>query len=163
MKEQLSCVVSGSFKFKPEIDRAIEELEDYGVKVWEPEKGWLPLPESRRLLRVGDEGYRPLPSEKGLDSKQIEDRFLAGLRKSDFMYIVAPEGYAGIMVNFEIGGAMALLTPVFASEPIKLVDPDPWWQKHIKEIEVLPIKEVVEKMRNIKDSRGELYIVSYGS
>lgn len=52
MKEgELSTCISGSFKFKPEIDRLIEEFQDLHVKVLSPEKGWLAVPRYQILLK----------------------------------------------------------------------------------------------------------------
>ncbi len=58
--EKLRCCVSGSFKFKPEIDLAIDEFADLGVIVLEPAKGW--LYRDPHIIIAGP-SFRPLPNE----------------------------------------------------------------------------------------------------
>jgi hypothetical protein len=114
MSVELSTCISGSFKFKPEIDSLIEEFQDLGVKVLEPTPGWRHIPG----LQIAPGLFRPLPLEVGLSAVQVEQRFLAAIRRSDFMYLHNREGYIGNMVAFEIGHAMGVPKPIFALEPI---------------------------------------------
>jgi hypothetical protein len=114
----ITAVVSGSFKFKPEIDLAIDALEETGIHVLEPAKGWLLLPNSELIDRIHYGQLRPLPSEEKLLARQIEDRFLRALGRSSLMYIMNKEGYIGTSTAFEMGSAVALLKPLYAVEPL---------------------------------------------
>jgi nucleoside 2-deoxyribosyltransferase len=110
----LKCVISGSFdKSKPEIDLAIEEFTDLGVKVLAPDKGWLIVPQSKRKLP-----FRPLKSEIHMTIREIEDAFLKGIENSDFLYLVDLHGYVGESAAFEMGYAFAREIPIFAREEI---------------------------------------------
>lgn len=113
---KIKTAIAGSFKFKKEIDDLHEEFADYGVEVLEPTKGWLYIPAITT-------SFRPLPEERGIPSiRQIEDRFLGAIRRSDFLYLFNHEQYLGVSSSFEVGFALACNTPVFASEPITLAN-----------------------------------------
>ena len=50
MKEvEISAVVSGSFKFKDQIDKTIDELTELDVNVLAPDKGWLYIPPAKQI------------------------------------------------------------------------------------------------------------------
>jgi len=144
IESELKCVVSGSFsKAKPEIDLAIEELTDLGVTVLAPEKGWLYKPPQRVILPE-DRQFRPLPSEVSMNPGQVEDEFLRCITKSDFVYVVNPDGYVGDMVAFEIGFALANGVRVIALNPISTnLDEDPAWKARVSKIEVMQLEKVV--------------------
>jgi hypothetical protein len=114
----ITAVVSGSFKFKPEIDKTIETLEETGIKVIEPVKGWLILPTSEISERLRFGQIRPLPTEESLSTKQIEDRFLKALGRANLMYLMNHEGYVGSSVSLEIGYALGRQKPIYALEAL---------------------------------------------
>lgn len=149
-EKELSCVVSGSFKFKPEIDRTINELRDEGVLVLAPEKGWLWTVRSR-LINPRDLKFRPLPDERDMTPRQVEDSFLEALSKSDFVYIVDPSGYVGNSVALEMAVAYSLGIPIYSSEPIsKELDSDPQWKYYISLVKTMGIGEAVRGIRSAK-------------
>lgn len=150
--ERIRCVVAGSFfKFKPEIDRAIDELAGHGVIVLAPEKGWLYVP-PQRILFPDERQFRPLPSERGMNVRQIEDEFLRSLSQSDFVYVVNPGGYVGNTVSMEIGVAIALGIPVYAQEPLSIdLDKDPVWAERVSQIQSLAIGEIVDLLSKVCD------------
>jgi len=134
-ENELKCCVSGSFfKFKPEIDETIDEFQGLNVVVLSPDKGWLYIP--RHITTSEELIFRPLPSERGMPQAQIEDEFLKCVRKSDFLYVENPEGYAGEMVCLEIGFAMGCGILVFSREPIKS-----------EELNDLRFKEIVDQIK----------------
>lgn len=114
----ITAVVSGSFKFKPEIDQTIEALKDTGVKVLEPTKGWLIMPPFEVTRRLQDGQVRPLPTEERLTTKQIENRFLSALAQADLMYLMNQEKYVGCSTGLEIGFALGKDKPIYAREPL---------------------------------------------
>lgn len=150
-EKKLKCVVSGSFsKFKPEIDRAIDEFTDLKVIILAPNKGWLLIPPTRNYSKEKN-SFRPLPSERGMDIKQIEDGFLSAIKDSDFVYVINPDGYIGNVVSFELGFAMALDIPIYSQFPISsLLDANPEWIDRISKIPTIPIQEAVEFTKNKK-------------
>ena len=85
-KASLKTVISGSFKFKPEIDQLHEAFSDHGVRVLEPTKGWLWTPTMAYELGA----VRPLPNERGLTPFEIEERFLRAIDQSHFLYLNNP-------------------------------------------------------------------------
>lgn len=142
----ITAVVSGSFKFKPEIDATITTLEETGIQVLEPTKGWLILPslELTERLRYGQ--VRPLPTEENLSTKEIEERFLKALGKASFMYLMNPGGYVGLSASLEIGFALAGEKPIYALESLDYdaleIDDLSWRETLTKVITVLPPKMV---------------------
>ena len=121
---ELSGVISGSFKFKPEIDAAQEEFRDFGVTILAPEKGWLWLP-PRKIEVVSSLEFRPLPTERAFSPLQVEDDFLRKLGRGDFVYIFNEEGYIGNSTAFEIGHALGWGKPMYSLRPIgRPTDPD---------------------------------------
>ena len=117
MTEQLTACISGSFKFKPEIDALINEFADYGVTVLEPTKGWLYIPGARKQP-VGT--FRPLPQEVGMNATEVELRFLSAVKRAHFVYLHNQSNYLGVMTSLELGFAIGKNKSVFALEPITL-------------------------------------------
>lgn len=144
VERDIRCVVSGSFsKFKPEIDLTIDELTDIGVTVLAPDKGWLHKAPTR-LYSLGDKQFRPLPTEKGMSPREVEDSFLEALSNSDFVYVVNPGGYVGDVVSLEMGFAIGLGIPIYSQEPISpALDIDPMWKERISNIRVCSAQEAV--------------------
>lgn len=114
----ITSVVSGSFKFKPEIDKTIDTLEETGIKVLEPTRGWLIMPSFEITERLAHGQIRPLPTEEKLTTREIEERFLRALGRAHLMYLVNPDGYMGLSASLEIGYALAKGTPIYAREPL---------------------------------------------
>ncbi len=112
-KPRFKTAISGSFKFKPEIDAMHEEFRDFGVTVLEPSLGWQQLP----TTQLTSTSFRPLPAELGLTIREIEDRFLRAIDEADFLYVLCAEGYIGPSTALEIGYAFGGDTPVYASQP----------------------------------------------
>lgn len=146
---ELTCVISGSFKFKPEIDAAIDELKDYNVHVTSPGKGWLYTP---KLAVVKNVGIRPLPDERYMEIDQIEPNFLYHMDNSHFVYLHNQEGYAGDMVCFELGWAMGGNKPIYAKERLNYYAmqwDNPYTFSALEEyVKVLPIPEIPDDYLN---------------
>jgi hypothetical protein len=144
---ELTTAVSGSFKFKPEIDLLHEEFRDYNVVVLAPDTGWLRLPHQKLILpEDSDFTYRPLPTERGMGPWQIERGFLDAVDQADFLYVNDLEGYIGTMTSFEIGYAIAN-KPIYARKPINellLEDYPVDWPRLLRErVKVLSPAEAV--------------------
>jgi nucleoside 2-deoxyribosyltransferase len=118
MSEKITAVVSGSFKYKPEIDKTIDVLEQTGISVLEPTKGWLTLPKLEVTERLAHGQIRPLPTEERLTTREIEDRFLRALARASLVYIRNDERYMGLSTAMELGSALARNKPTYALEPL---------------------------------------------
>lgn len=104
---KIDAVVSGSFnRFLPQIQEAVTELLRLGINVISP-KG------SRPVSQIG--GFVMLEKDRGTPG-EIERKHLEAITRSDFLYIVNPEGYIGESVALEIGYALSKGIPVYASE-----------------------------------------------
>jgi hypothetical protein len=149
-ESDLKACVSGSFyKFKPEIDLAIEELNDHGVTVLSPTKGWLYKP-PQRIFNPKEDKFRPLPSEVGMGIKEIEDDFLRSIKKSDFLYVINPQGYVGNAVCLEIGFAIGNGIPVFLQQEIDplTIEDSEVWQEIKPKLKVCSIQEAANQVKN---------------
>lgn len=150
-RENLSCVISGIFKYKPEIDRTISEFRDLGVLVLAPETGWIARP-AKKVLRLPAGGFHPLPSERGMNVGEVEDNFLVRLGRADFVYVESPEGYVGNSMALEIGYGVGLGKPIFSRFNIDTsLDLDPLWASRMVGIEVAIPVEVVARFANLEN------------
>lgn len=137
---ELSTCISGSFKFKPEIDLLIEEFRDLHVKVLAPEKGWLVVPKPIIIAPI----FRPLPSERNMSIRAVEDSFLKSIIDSTFLYVADINGYTGNSVNFEIGFALEKEKPIYAYEKINNEENDLKYEELLKQIKIMSPVEVVK-------------------
>lgn len=152
-ESELTAVVSGSFKFKPEIDELGEEFQDHSVIVIAPDTGWLYLPRFRLIL-PGDRdfGFRPLPNERHMSSpSEVEATFLRDLTQADFVYFYTSEGYAGNSVALEFGYALGIGKPMYALEPMDaeraLPDARDFCVLFNEHATVLPVADVADDFR----------------
>lgn len=140
---ELSTCISGSFKFKPEIDRLIEEFQDYHVKVLAPEKGWLVLPE----YKISPPKFRPLPSERKMSIRQIEDNFLEKIREATFLYVGNFEGYTGLSGYYEMGFAYGIEKPIYSLKKVPNEENDLSVSEILNFIKVMTPKDTVEDIK----------------
>jgi hypothetical protein len=148
---EISTCISGSFKFKPEIDLLIEEFQDLHVKVRAPEKGWLVVPR----FSIITPSFRPLPSERKMPIRTVEDNFLRSIMDSTFLYVGSFGGYAGGSTNFEMGFALGKEKPVYANQKIINEENDLEYAELLKQIKILSPAEVVKEVEDkIENSLG---------
>lgn len=104
-KIEIYAVVSGSFnRFFPEVQETVGSMIGLGITVLSP----------RITKHVNiHSGFVMLEGDKGSPG-QIEKRHLHAISKSDFLYIVNPEGYIGESVALEVGYALSKGVPVYA-------------------------------------------------
>lgn len=103
----LKVTVSGSFhRHMHEIDRVVQELTDAGVRVLSPADP-----------RVVDEiaGFLFVASDRVRSIRMVQDRHLQAIDCSDFLWLVAPDGYVGQSAAMELGYATAIRVPIYAS------------------------------------------------
>ncbi|GBE21994.1 hypothetical protein BMS3Bbin01_01348 [bacterium BMS3Bbin01] len=99
--------VSGSFhRHLPAIEEAVAALRDLGVVVLSPEDPRVVDAEGPFLF-VASDRHRAV--------RLVQDRHLASIAKSDFVWLVCPDGYVGSSAAAEIGFAVAYGVPVFST------------------------------------------------
>ena len=102
---QYKAAVSGSFRrHLSEVQAAMDELDRHRVRVLSP-GGTVALGEER--------GFTFLATDPSLDIKETEDSHLGAIAKSDFLWVVCPDGQAGDSTLFEIAAAYAWDKPIF--------------------------------------------------
>lgn len=138
---EIFAVVSGSFnKFLPQIQEVANTMVVLGINVLSP----------KTFRAVGTlDGFVILEGEKGSPAR-IERQHLRAIGKSDFLYVVNPEGYIGESVALEIGYALSKGIPIYALAPpreavfLSLINFD------------LPLAEIKELVANRKKKLAKL-------
>lgn len=107
MNKSTSATISGSFnKYLNQIRQKILEFEREGIEVLSPK---LSRPISNKS------GFIILESDEG-SPREIELKHLKAISRSDFLYIVNPDGYIGKSVALEIGYALSKNIPIYSLE-----------------------------------------------
>ena len=103
------ATVSGSFRrAMPNVQEAVHELTDMGVRVLSPA-------DPRVVDAFGE--FLFVASDRMRTIRLVQNRHLAAIAASDFLWLVAPEGYIGVSASMEIGYATAIGTPIFSTTP----------------------------------------------
>lgn len=107
------ATVSGSFRrAMGAVQEAVYRLTDVGARVLSPA-------DPRVVDQFGD--FLFVASDRVRTIKLVQSRHLAAIAMSDFVWLVAPDGYVGLSGAMEMGYAAFSGTPVFCSEvPIDL-------------------------------------------
>ena len=106
--QPITATVSGSFRqAMGAVQDAVYRLTDAGVRVLSPA-------DPRVVDRFGD--FLFVASDMVRAIKLVQSRHLAAINASDFLWLVAPQGYVGRSGSMEIGFAVATGTPIFSSE-----------------------------------------------
>lgn len=105
MQGAKKVTVSGSFhRHMRAIQEAVEAFRDRGVTVLSPA-------DPRVVDEVGP--FIFVASDRHRSVRLVEDRHLASIGQSDFLWLVAPDGYVGQSASLELGFAAALRIPVY--------------------------------------------------
>ena len=103
---QITATVSGSFtRHLVEIQRAVAELTEHGVRVLSPEQP--------TIVETID-GFVFVASDRHRSVKLVQDRHLASIAHSDFLWLEDSDGYVGQSAALEIGFAIGLGIPVYS-------------------------------------------------
>ncbi len=106
--ESLLGTVSGSFnRHLTQIREQIRKFQKQGIKVLSPSLS------KRSKERAG---FVFLDNDRGTPW-EIEAKHLDAISRSDFLYVVDPEGYIGSSVAFEMGYALSQQIPIFCLAP----------------------------------------------
>jgi hypothetical protein len=104
----LAATVSGSFRRSmAAVQEDVRALSDLGVLVLSPA-------DPRIVDKFGDFVF--VASDRIRHIKSVQGRHLASIAASDFLWLVATDGYVGQSAAMEIGYAVAREVPIFASE-----------------------------------------------
>jgi hypothetical protein len=128
----LRATVSGSFhRHLTAIYEAVGELRAAGVDVLSPA-------DPRVVDHLGE--FLFVASDRLRSIKIVQQRHFQAIRHSHFLWVVCPDGYTGESTSGEIGAAVAMGVPIFASHtPANLT-----WQQFMQ---VVPnIKYVVDAL-----------------
>src|SRR6267142_2696880 len=100
----LTATVSGSFhRHMTAISTSVYDLAGFGVRV-------LSLADPRIVDTRGD--FLFVASDRVRSVRLVQDRHLECIRCSDFLWLVAPDGYVGQSASMELGFAAAHRIPV---------------------------------------------------
>jgi hypothetical protein len=102
----LKATVSGSFqRYMDQVRDAVYELTDLGILVQSPTDPRV-VAQVEEFIFVASDHLRAIPLVQGLH--------LAAIARSDFLWLVDPDGYVGLSAALEIGYAAANSVPVFS-------------------------------------------------
>src|SRR6476661_7289410 len=103
---ELSTTVSGSFhRHLDEIANAVHAFRAQGVKVLSPSN-----PEV--VDRIGE--FLFVASDRHRSVRLVQDRHLASLCHSNFLWLICPDGYVGQSASLEVGFAIARGLPIYS-------------------------------------------------
>jgi hypothetical protein len=126
----LTATVSGSFhRHLHAIMEAVEELHACRVRVLSPE--------DPRVVDAID-SFLFVASDRHRSIRLVQDRHLASIGQSDFLWLVNPDGYIGQSASLEIGFAIACGVPILSTN----VPPDLTMREYVKEVP--GVKEAVQ-------------------
>jgi hypothetical protein len=104
----MTAAVSGSFRqAMTAVQAAVYALTDRGVTVLSPA-------DPRVVDELGD--FLFVASDYVRVVRLVQSRHLAAIEASDFLWLVAPEGYVGLSASMEIGFAVARGVPVYSTD-----------------------------------------------
>jgi hypothetical protein len=102
----LRATVSGSFhRHMVSIYNAVGTLREHGVDVLSPS-------DPRVVDHLGE--FLFVASDRLRSIKLVQDRHFEAIRRSDFLWVVCPDGYTGVSTAAEVGAAYAMGTPIFS-------------------------------------------------
>lgn len=102
------ATVSGSFtRHLLEIQSAVVELKGRGVRVLSPE--------SPTIVEAIN-GFLFVESDRHRSVRLVQDRHLASIASSDFLWLETPDGYVGPSAALEVGFAIASRIPVYSTK-----------------------------------------------
>jgi nucleoside 2-deoxyribosyltransferase len=102
----MTATVSGSFRrAMTAVQEAVYVLTDRGVTVLSPA-------DPRVVDHFGD--FLFVASDRVHTLRLVQSRHLAAIEASDFLWLVAPDGYVGLSAAMEIGFAVAHGIPVYS-------------------------------------------------
>ena len=104
---KLKATISGSFtRHLTEIQRAVTQLKTLGVRVLSPEQPTI-------VDQVS--GFVFVASDRHRSVKLVQDRHLASIADSDFLWLENPDGHVGQSAALELGFAIASGVPVYSN------------------------------------------------
>jgi len=105
-RRSAQVTVSGSFRrHLPAIQDAVQTLRDLGIVVLSPA-------DPRVAGSFGD--FLFVRSDIRRSIKGVQNRHLEAISRSDFLWLVCPDGYVGQSAAMEIGFAVAAGVPVYS-------------------------------------------------
>src|SRR5258706_1571275 len=104
---QIKATVSGSFtRHIEQVQRAVKELASLNVRVLSPEQP---------TIVDALDGFVFVASDRHRSVRLVQDRHLASIMNSDFLWLENADGYVGPSAALELGFALALGIPVFST------------------------------------------------
>jgi nucleoside 2-deoxyribosyltransferase len=105
---KIRVTVSGSFRrHLPQVQEAVGELAQAGVEVLSP---------ASPVVVDRIENFVFVASDVHRSPRLVQDRHLAAIQASDFLWLVCPDGYVGQSASLEVGYAVARGIPVWAKD-----------------------------------------------
>lgn len=105
----LTAAVSGSFhRHMDAITEAVHELAALSVRVLSPA-------DPRIVAQQGE--FLFVASDRIRSVRLVQDRHLESIHAASFLWLVCPDGYVGQSASLELGAAITVSVPIFATRP----------------------------------------------
>jgi hypothetical protein len=142
----LKVTISGSFhRHLHAITRAVYELTDLGIRVLSPA--------DPRIVDAREE-FLFVASDRMRSVRLVQDRHLECIRASDFLWVVAPDGYLGQSASMEIGYAVANGVPMFSLDRVS----DLTLRQYVCKVD--RIDDVLNSLRPRRAERVEGFLIN---
>jgi len=143
----LRVTVSGSFRrHMTEIYDAVSEFVERGASVLSPA-------DPRIVDQIGEFVF--VASDRVRSIKMVEDRHLDCIRSSDFLWLVAPDGYVGQSASMELGYAIAHNIPVFCKE----LPNDGTLRKYVQQVPSVSVALQFAQAARVNVGRPHLFLI----
>lgn len=147
MTRKLFVTVSGSFhRHISKIQDIVNEFKDFGIEVISPA-------DPRIVDKIGP--FLFVASDKHRSVRLVQDRHLISISKSDFLWLVSPDGYVGQSAALELGYAIAFGIPVFSD----VLPPDLTLRQYVNKVK--NIKEAINRVRNTSNETEKQDVTSF--
>ena len=120
---EMSVTVSGSFhRHLKAIMEAVKIFNEHNIRVLSPA-------DPRAVDNVGQ--FIFVASDRHRSIKLVQDRHLAAISQSTFLWLVSPDGYVGQSASLELGFAIAFGIPIFSD----VLPPDLTLRQYVRKVE----------------------------
>jgi hypothetical protein len=145
---EITVTVSGSFhRHLKAIKEAVKLFNDRNIRVLSPA-------DPTAVDRVGE--FIFVASDRHRSIKLVQDRHLAAISQSTFLWLVSPDGYVGHSAALEVGFAIAFGIPIFSD----VVPPDLTLAKYvIKAAKIDDAIDIIRLYSEISKHENDLLLV----
>jgi hypothetical protein len=144
----ISVTVSGSFHYHLDaIMGVVKAFNDRKIRVLSPE-------DPTAVDSVGQ--FIFVASDRHRSIRLVQDRHLASISQSTFLWLVSPDGYVGQSASLELGFAIAFAIPIFSD----VLPPDLTLRQYIRKVDGIDMAiDMVKQQIKTNEQGSDLLLV----